>query len=206
MGIYRDHIFPRLMDGGLSGPQHRTFRERALVRASGRVLEIGFGTGLNLACYPPGVRSLVGLDPALMLEKRVAGRIARAPFTVERVAQDAADALPFDDESFDTVVSTWTLCSVDRIRAALVHLRRVLKNDGLFLFLEHGRSDRTLAASMQDAVNPFQNVVACGCNLNRKIDQEIQDAGFKIVELERFKVAGVPRIFGEVYEGAATRA
>ena len=205
MGIYRKHVFPRLMDGGLSGPQHRTMRERALGRARGRVLEIGFGTGLNLPCYPPAVESLVGLDPEHMLEKRVAGRISRAAFGVDRVAQDASDPLPFDEESFDTVVSTWTLCSIDRIRAALVNLRRVLKGDGLFLFLEHGRSDRTLAASLQDAVNPLQNVFACGCNLNRKIDQEIQDAGFKIIELERFRVAGVPRIFGEVYEGAATR-
>ncbi len=206
MGIYRDHIFPRLMDGGLSSPQHRTLRERVLSRARGSVVEIGFGTGLNLACYPPGVERLVGIDREVMLERRVAGRISRAPFPVERIEQDAADRLPLDDASFDTVVSTWTLCSIDRLRAALLELRRVMRPDGTFLFLEHGRSDRSLAASVQDAINPLQNILACGCNLNRKIDQEIQDAGFRIIELERFKVAGVPRIFGEVYEGAATHA
>ncbi|MDX1393548.1 MAG: class I SAM-dependent methyltransferase [Gemmatimonadota bacterium] len=206
MGIYRDHIFPRLMDGGLSGPQHRTLRARALTRAHGEVLEIGFGTGLNLSCYPPDVERLVGVDPAVVLEHRVAGRVSRARFPVERSAQDASERLPFEDATFDTVVSTWTLCSIDRLRRALTELRRVLRPEGVFLFLEHGRSDRTLAATLQDAVNPLQNVVACGCNLNRKIDQEIQDAGFRIIELERFKVPGVPRVFGEVYEGVATHA
>jgi ubiquinone/menaquinone biosynthesis C-methylase UbiE len=194
------------MDSSLSSPQHRTLRARVLSRARGAVLEIGFGTGLNLSCYPPDVERLVGVDRKVMLERKVAGRIARAPFAVERLAQDAADRLPFEDSAFDTVVSTWTLCSVDRLRSALLELHRVMRPDGSFLFLEHGRSDRTLAASLQDAVNPLQNILACGCNLNRKIDQEIQDAGFKIIELDRFKVAGVPRMFGEVYEGAATHA
>jgi len=204
MGVYGKHIFPRLMDGGLSGPQHRTMRERALCRARGSVLEIGFGTGLNLPCYPATVERLVGLDRASMLESRVAGRVARAPFPVERIEQDAADPLPFEDASLDTVASTWTLCSIDRLRAALHELRRVLRPDGVFLFLEHGRSDRTLVASLQDMVNPLQNAIGCGCNLNRRIDREIQDAGFKIVELERYKIPGVPRAFGEVYEGMAT--
>jgi len=203
MGIYRHHIFPRLMDGGLSGPQHRVLRERALAGARGAVLEIGFGTGLNLSCYPRDVERLVAVDPVVMLEGRVAGRISRTPFPVERVERDAADRLPFADATFDTVVSTWTLCSIDRLRAALLELRRVLRPGGPLLFLEHGRSDRRLVAAFQDALNPLQNVVACGCNLNRKIDEEIQDAGFKITELERFKADGVPRAFGEVYEGVA---
>jgi len=204
MGVYGKHIFPRLMDGGLSGPQHRTMRERALATARGAVLEIGFGTGLNLPCYPATVERLVGIDRASMLESRVAGRVARAPFPVERLEQDAADPLPFESGAFDTVVSTWTLCSIGRLREALHELRRVLAPGGAFLFLEHGRSDRTLVASFQDIVNPFQNLIGCGCNLNRRIDQEIQDAGFKIVELERYGIPGVPRPFGEVYEGMAT--
>lgn len=204
MGIYGTHIFPRLMDGSLSGPQHRTMRQRVLAPARGRVLEIGFGTGLNLSCYPETVDRVVGLDPMRMLESRVAGRVERAPFPVDRVELDAAGPLPFEDASFDTVVSTWTLCSIDRLRRALDEIRRVLSPGGSFLFLEHGRSERTLAASFQDIINPLQNVVACGCNLNRRIDQEIQDAGFKIVELDRYRIPGVPRAFGEVYEGVAT--
>ena len=173
-------------------------------QARGQVLEIGFGTGLNVNCYPEGVERLVGVDPAEVLARRVAGRVSRARFPIERIAQDASDPLPFDDASFDTVVSTWTLCSIERLRPALLQLKRVLQPNGLFLFLEHGRSDRQVAATLQDTFNPWQNIFACGCNLNRRIDQEIQDAGFKIVELERYKVDGVPRIFGEVYEGTAT--
>jgi len=206
MGIYGNHIFPRLMDGGLSGPRHRALRERALSGARGIVLEIGFGTGLNLNCYPGEVDRLVAVDPVIMLEKRVAGRIARARFPVERIERDAADPLPFPAATFDTITSTWTLCSIDRLRAALLELRRVLKPRGSLLFLEHGRSDRRLAAAVQDALNPLQNVVACGCNLNRRIDEEIENAGFRVIERERFKVDGVPRPFGEVYEGVATHA
>ncbi|MCG8466767.1 MAG: class I SAM-dependent methyltransferase, partial [Gemmatimonadetes bacterium] len=91
MGIYSDHIFPRLMDGGLSGELHREYRRRTLARARGAVLEIGFGTGLNLDCYPADVTEVVGVDACSVLEKRVARRIREAPFPVERVTQDAAD-------------------------------------------------------------------------------------------------------------------
>lgn len=206
MGIYSDHIFPRLMDGGLGGPQHREYRRRALARAKGRVLEIGFGTGLNLSCYPPAVDLLVALDPSRMLERRVRGRIARAPFPVRRLTLDAAGPLTFPDGSFDTVVSTWTLCSIERLEDALEELGRLLGPGGAFLFLEHGRSDREWTAAFQDLLNPVQRVVACGCNLNRRIDDAIRHAGFQISELERFRVPGVPRAFGEVYMGSATHA
>lgn len=206
MGIYTDHIFPRLMDGGLGGPQQRVYRRRALARARGSVLEIGFGTGLNLSCYPPTVDRLVALDPARMLERRVRGRIARAPFPVQRVALDAAGPLPFTDASFDTVVSTWTLCSLERLHQALEELGRLLRPGAPFLFLEHGRSDRDWVATFQDLFNPVQRVVACGCNLNRRIDDAIRHAGFQISELERFRMPGVPHAFGEVYMGSATHA
>ncbi len=206
MGIYAKHIFPRLMDGGLGSAAQRTYRERALSEARGLVLEIGFGTGLNLACYPEGVERVVGVDPVRMLERRVEGRIARAPFPVDRLVQDAADPLPFRDATFDTVVSTWTLCSIGRLPSALAELRRVLKPGGRFLFLEHGRSDHRVVAAIQDAANPVQNAIGCGCNLNRRIDEEIERGGFRILRLERFRMPGVPRVLGEVYEGAAVAA
>ena len=206
MGIYSDHIFPRLMDGGLGGQMHRTYRERALAGARGQVLEIGFGTGLNLPCYPPEIERLVAIDPVTMLEKKVRGRVERAPFPVERVVQDAADPIPFPDASFDTLVSTWTLCSIGRLARALAELRRLMRPGGVFLFLEHGRSDQRVVAGFQDFVNPLQNMVGCGCNLNRRIDEEIQNGGFRITELERFRIPGVPRAFGEVYLGSATHA
>jgi ubiquinone/menaquinone biosynthesis C-methylase UbiE len=203
MGVYAEHIFPRLMDHGLSGELHRRYRRRALARARGRVLEIGFGTGLNLACYPEPVERLVGLDASSVLESKVAERVAAAPFPVERLTRDAADRLPFDDDTFDTVVSTWTLCSIDRLSEALRELVRVLGPDGEFLFLEHGRNDRNWVASVQDLMNPLQRVIACGCNLNRKIDDEIHGAGFEIRDLHRFCMPGVPRALGTVYLGVA---
>lgn len=205
MGVYAEHIFPRLMDHGLSGELHRRYRRRTLARARGHVLEIGFGTGLNLACYPGSVEHLVGLDASSVLESKVERRVAAAPFPVERLTRDAADRLPFDDGSFDTVVSTWTLCSIERLASALRELSRVVRPDGEFLFLEHGRNDRTRVANVQDWMNPLQRVIACGCNLNRKIDDEIHGVGFEIRDLHRFCMPGVPRALGTVYLGVAGR-
>lgn len=203
MGLYSEHIFPRLMESGLGGDVHRRFRRRVLARAQGEVLEVGFGTGLNLECYPVEVRRLTGIDPVAVLERRVRGRIARAPFPVERMIHDAADRLPFPDEHFDTVTSTWTLCSIERLRDALLELGRVLKPRGEFLFLEHGRNEKRWISRVQDTFNPVQNVIACGCNINRRIDAEIEGSGFRILELERFTMPGVPRAIGSVYLGAA---
>ncbi len=205
MGVYADHIFPLMMESGLGSALHRRYRQQALGGARGQVLEIGFGTGLNLLCYPPEVERLVGLDSASVLQARVRRRIAAAPFPVERLKRDAADRLPFPDEHFDTVVSTWTLCSIARLRAALRELGRVLRPEGEFLFLEHGLADGPVASRLQNALNPLQNLVACGCNLNRKIDDEIEGAGFRISTLERFHVPGVPRTLGTVYLGSASR-
>ncbi len=203
MGFYSDHIFPRLMDSGLSGDLHRQYRRRALARARGEVLEIGFGTGLNLRCYPEGVSRVVGLDTASFLEARVESRIAAAPFPVERITRDAAERLPFHEEQFDTVVSTWTMCSIARLQAALKEIRRVLAPGGELLFLEHGRSDRRWVAKVQDTFNPIQKVIGCGCNMNRAIDREIERAGFHLTELDRFTVPGVPRAVGSIYLGTA---
>lgn len=203
MGIYADHIFPRLMESGLKGDLHREYRRRALARARGAVLEIGFGTGLNLECYPDGVTRVVGLDSVSMLKRRVERRIERAPFPVERITRDAADRLPFDDDRFQTVVSTWTLCSIERLTSALSELGRVLEPSGEFLFLEHGRNARLWVGRVQDTFNPIQNVIGCGCNLNRKIDHEIEKAGFRVSELDCFNVPGVSRVMGSIYLGAA---
>ena len=206
MGIYSQHIFPRLMESGLKGAVHRRYRRRALERAHGEVLEVGFGTGLNLECYPESVRRVTGLDPAAVLERRVRARIAEVSFPVERITGDAAERLPFPDGHFDTVASTWTLCSIGRLRSALMEMRRVLKPSGELLFLEHGRNEGRWVSRLQDAVNPIQNRVACGCNVNRRIDDEIESAGFRITELDRFIMPGVPRALGSVYLGAARRA
>lgn len=203
MGIYADHIFPRLLEAGGRVEAQRRLREEALAQARGRVIEVGFGTGLNLPHYPPAVERLVAVDPARALEERVRRRIETAPFEVERLSRDASERLPFDDASFDTAVSTWTMCSIERLDDALAELRRVLRPEGRLLFMEHGRSERRVSAALQDLLNPVQNVVGLGCNLNREIDRRIEGAGFRIVALERFVAPGVPRVLGEVYRGVA---
>ena len=203
MGLYSTYIFPRLMDWGMSRAGFQRLRSELLQSARGEVLEIGLGTGLNLAHYPAGVLRLRAVDPAPLLPDRVAERSARVPFPVE-LSQTSAEQLPYEDQSFDCVVSTWTLCTIPDPMQALREVRRVLKPTGQFLFLEHGRSDDARTVIWQDRLNPIQNVIGCGCNLNRPIDRLITEAGLRIVQLDRFAMEGVPRIGGELYRGVAT--
>jgi SAM-dependent methyltransferase len=203
MGLYSAYIFPRLMDWVMSGAGFQRLRNEVLQSARGEVLEIGLGTGLNLPHYPVGVSRLRAVDPAPLLPDRVTERIARAPFPVE-LSRTGAEHLPYDSRSFDYVVSTWTLCTIPDPVRALQEVRRVLKPTGRLLFLEHGRSDEGTIAKWQDRLNPLQNVIGCGCNLNRPIDQLISKAGLHILQLDRFVMEGVPRIGGELYRGIAT--
>jgi ubiquinone/menaquinone biosynthesis C-methylase UbiE len=205
MAIYRDHIFPRLLEIALGGRKPMEYRRRVLTTARGQVLEIGFGTGLNLACYPETVEKLTLLDVDRLLPNRVQQRIAATPFPVEMAFLDAA-RLPFDDACFDVVVSTWTLCTIPDVASALAEVRRVLRPGGEFLFLEHGRSDDPHVARRQDRWNGVQKFVACGCNLNRPIDQLVSAAGLRIAELDRFQMPGVPKIGAAHYLGAARHA
>ena len=205
MGIYSNHIFPRLLDVVLSDREPMKHRRRALEDACGEVLEIGFGTGLNLSCFPRSIARLTVLDPAKLLPKRVARRIAAVEFPVETAFVDAA-TLPFESERFDTVVSTWTLCTISDVAAALAEVRRVLKLRGRFLFLEHGRSDDPRVARRQDRWNGVQRFIGCGCNLNRPIDQLVASAGLRVERLERFLMPKSPRIAADHYLGSASRA
>ena len=202
MGIYSDHIFPHLLEFALGRGHPMKYRCQALDEARGEVLEIGFGTGLNLSCYPSGVTRLTLIDPAKHLSRKVARRIAAAGFPIEMAHLDAA-RLPFEPARFDTVVSTWTLCTIPQVEAALAEVRRVLKPDGRFLFLEHGRSADEKVARRQDRWNSVQRVVGCGCNLNRPIDRLIESAGLRVDRLERFLMPKSPRIIADHYLGSA---
>ncbi|MCP9440712.1 MAG: class I SAM-dependent methyltransferase [Nitrospira sp.] len=202
MGFYSDHIFPRLMDWLMATEEFRRLRSELLAPVHGEVLELGFGTGLNLRHYPPRVARLHTVDPCRLLPRRVAGRIAAAPFPV-RFDQRSAETLPYGDRSFDFVVSTWTLCTIADPVKALREVGRVLKPEGYFLFLEHGLSDDPNIAAWQHRLNPIQNVIGCGCNLNRRIDRLIQQSGLRLLHEERFEMEGVPRIAGTMYRGRA---
>ena len=205
MGFYSRHIFPRLLDWSLGNAALAEHRLAALAPLRSRVLEIGFGTGLNLPFFPQQVSRLTAIDSEEMLPKKVAKRIAEARMPVECLQLDASGRLPLDNQAFDGVVTTFTLCSIADVHSALDEIRRVLRSEGQYVFLEHGRSDDSRVARRQDFFNPIQKVIGCGCNLNRQIDHLIRESRFEIVKLERYLMPDVPRIFGETYRGLARR-
>jgi ubiquinone/menaquinone biosynthesis C-methylase UbiE len=202
MNVYATHIFPRLMDWMMSQDTFQSLRADALKDVGGDVLEIGYGTALNLAHYPVTVSRLTMIDPARLLRARVERRAARVGFPVT-ITQEPAELLPFPDRCFDYAISTWTLCTIAEPAQALREVRRVLKPGGAFVFLEHGRSDDAGIAAWQDRLNPIQRLVGCGCNLNRRIDRLIESSGLRLVHHRRFHMPHVPRIVGEMYQGSA---
>lgn len=181
-------------------------RPSAVEAAHGDVLEVGFGTGLNLEHYGSGVESLCGLDPMNTTGvRKIDDRVARASFPVERVALPADGTLPFDRGRFDCVVTTWTLCSIPEADAALHEMRRVLKAGGKYLFLEHGRSRRESIRRWQDRINPAWRRVADGCNINRPIDELVEQGGFELQSLEEFLGKG-PELISTMYRGVGVNA
>jgi ubiquinone/menaquinone biosynthesis C-methylase UbiE len=205
MGFYSKYLFPHLLEWALGNPRLGKYRRRALETARGRVLEVGFGTGLNLPYYPPSVSEITAIDSENLLAEKTAGRIKAAAVPVHFVRLDASGKLPFADAAFDSIITTWTLCSIDEVASALAEMRRLLKPDGRYLFLEHGRSEDGKTARRQDRFNPIEKVIGAGCNINRPIDRLIKTAGFEIEALERFAMPKTPRILGEMYEGTARR-
>lgn len=201
--MYATYIFPRLMDWVLRGERFQSERQRLLAPAHGVVLEIGFGTGLNLPHYPCTVTALHTVDPAPLLPDRVAGRVKQAPFPVH-IQYVTAERLPYGDATFDCAVSTFTLCTIPDPVLALREVQRVLKPKGRLLFLEHGRSDNPAIARWQDRLNPLEKRFACGCSLNRRIDQLVIRAGLRLEQLDRYALPDVPRIGGEMYRGMAS--
>jgi ubiquinone/menaquinone biosynthesis C-methylase UbiE len=202
MGFYEKRIFPRLLDWTMRKVE--PLRDRAVAAARGDVLEIGFGTGLNLPHYPPAVRSLVGVDPLDGLHARVRDRIAAVEFPVEQVKQSAEASLPFEDGRFDCVVSVFTLCTIPDLTRALAEAQRVLKRDGLFLYFEHGLSDDPRTARWQQRLNGIHRKLTCGCQMIRPIDRLVEDAGFTLRESERWVEPDGPRVLSEFYRGIAT--
>ncbi|MCI0361166.1 MAG: methyltransferase domain-containing protein [Planctomycetaceae bacterium] len=203
MSLYQDYCLAPLQDWALSGAAVGQLRQRVVEPAAGRVLEIGFGTGLNLPFYRSAVTSLTLLDSERLLPARVKRRMdaCRARHIV--TVQTTAERLPFESATFDCAVSTFTLCTIPDVAAALAELRRVLKPDGHFYFAEHGRSDSRSIARWQDRLNPLQKWWACGCHLNRPIERLVREAGLGITALDRAPLAGVPRLIGEMYVGEA---
>ena len=205
MGLYSRFSLPRLLEFGMSRPEVTRERPRAVADARGDVLEIGFGTVLNLAFDSAAVTRLTVIDPVDMLPARVARRIAAAPVPVQVERVDAA-GLPFDAGRFDCVVSTWTLCTIPEVEAALAEVKRVLKPSGRFFFLEHGRSENPGVARWQDRLDRVHGLFTGGCHVNREIDRLVGAAGLSIDRLERFELSGAPRYLAHHYLGSAVVA
>lgn len=193
MGFYDRYILPSCVDLVMRIGQSEDFRRKVLGSARGEVLELGVGSGLNLPLYPQAVASVVGVEPSGRLLAMASKRARGAPCPVELIL-GSAEALPFTSSHFDTVVTTWTLCSIPALDTALAEVRRVLKPDGRLVFVEHGFAPDPAVSRWQARLNPFWKPLAGGCHLDRKIDQAIRSAGFSFVELEAayhgFRVTG----------------
>lgn len=205
MAFYREAVFPRVMNRLMDNQYTREIRARVCADLRGDVVEIGFGSGLNLPYIPAGVTRLQAVDPSALAARIAAKRIAAAPVEVHIAGLDG-QSLPFADQSADAVLSTWSLCSIPDAVAAIREVRRVLRPGGSLHFAEHGAAPDAGVRTWQDRLNPLQRRLACGCNLNRDIPALIEAGGLHITRLDRYYSKGEPKAFGFTYEGVATAA
>ncbi len=201
-GFYERRVFPWLNDRLATGPELERLRAATLTDATGRVLEIGFGSGASLPHYPAGVREIVAVDPNTGMHDLAAPRIDRCPFPVNALVAEA-EFLPLTSATIDTAVSILTLCSVSDPRRVLSELRRVLRPGGRLILLEHGLSNDPGVARWQQRLKRVQNVIACGCNLNRAVADLVAASGFCWLELKQFYAPGIPRTHGWITAGTA---
>ncbi len=204
MGLYSRLFFPWGCDCIMSSPQHDDVRRVLLQDVKGEVLEIGFGTGLNLPHYPDHINRITTVDMNPGMNARALRRIKESPITVDQRVLNGEE-LPMPDASFDSVVSAWTLCSIENVGKALSELRRVLKPDGRFFFAEHGLAPDPKVQRWQHRMNPLQRTFGDGCNLNRNIRGIIDAAGFTITQIEEFYLEKGPKFLGYTYLGSAAR-
>ena len=202
MGLYANYVLPRLINIAMQNRETACLRATWIPKARGAVLEVGIGSGLNLPFYSPEVTRVFGVEPSAALQQMARKRATKAPFEVEFLAQSAEESLPIDASSIDTVVFTWTLCSIPNATQALDQAKRVLKPDGRMIFLEHGRAPDRGVAVWQDRITPIWRRLGGGCHLNRGIDSLIKEAGFRITELKKGYLPG-PRPMTYTYEGVA---
>lgn len=202
MGFYQEHVVPRLVNLAMRNRQLTPFRERTIRLAGGRVLEIGVGSGLNLPLYTDRTTEILGLDP----HPRLLAMASEKPRSVpSRLIEGSAESIPLDDASIDTVVSTWSLCTVRDVAAALAEIRRVVKPDGQLLFVEHGLAPENSVQRWQNRLTPLWKRLAGGCHLNRPISSLIENAGFKIAQVQTGYMPG-PKPMTFTYEGSARPA
>jgi ubiquinone/menaquinone biosynthesis C-methylase UbiE len=203
MGFYRDQIVPLLTNLSMRNKRLSAYRDRVVPAATGRVLEIGIGSGLNLPRYSPNVQHLIGLEPSPKL-LGMARHAVRLVIPVDLI-EGSAEEIPLEKASVDTVVTTWTLCTIPDASRALYEMRRVLKPGGRLLFVEHGRASDPNVVWWQDHLTPIWKRIGGGCHLNRAIGSLIEGAGFRFERLETSYMRG-PKPMTFMYEGSARPA
>lgn len=202
MDFYSRVIFPRICDVVLGSPPVAEQRQKLLQSAGGEILEIGFGTGLNLPHYPRSVRKITAVDPNAGMTRLAQRRTEQTGMEVDQ-RQLGGEQLPFENQSFDCVVSTFTLCSIKNVERALSELFRVLRPGGRFLFLEHGLSPDAGVQRWQRRLNWLQQRLGDGCHLDREMLAIVRSQPFASVESEQFYLKRTPKTHGYLYRGIA---
>jgi SAM-dependent methyltransferase len=205
MGVYSRYLFPRVIDTVMARAPLMELRPKVLADATGDVLEIGFGTGLNLPHYPPHVKRLTVLEPNIGMHRRSMHRIEHSPIEVDVIGLHNSRDIAAADQRFDTVVSTWTMCTIADLPHTLREIHRVLRPGGKFLFVEHGLAPDRSVQKWQRRLNPINRWIGDGCNLDRDIEAFLRASPLAIERLDTFYLRDTPRLGGYTYRGTATR-
>lgn len=201
MGIYREQVLPRVLNRVCGTKPMQAMRAKTVAGLSGTVVEIGFGSGLNIPVYPSEVTKVYAVEPASVSTKLAQQRIAASPVRIEHVGLDG-QSIPLDDDSCDHALSTFTLCTIADVNQALAEIRRVVRPGGRFHFLEHGRSPDAKVEKWQHRLEPMQKRLFDGCHLTRDIAAIVEAAGFTIEKLETGYAPG-PKPFSWHTDGVA---
>lgn len=201
MSFYSKHILPKYLDATMQGVSKDIQRKEVVSQASGTVLEIGFGSGLNLPFYK-NISKLYAVDPSVELYELAKERLQKTNFTLEYLPV-SAEEIPLPDNAIDFVISTWNLCSIPHPEKALKEIFRILKPEGKFLFIEHGKSDNKILSSIQTLITPISKKIAGGCHWDRDMEKLIKEAGFVFEKLEKFTMKGRP--LGRMYKGVGVK-
>ena len=202
MGVYREHVLPRVVNVLCGAKVGDPYRKRVCTGLYGDVVEIGFGSGHNVPFYPPAVTKVAAVEPAELGWRLASRRVGASSVPIEQAGLDG-QALPFGDDSFDCALSTWTMCTIPDLDAALGELRRVLKPGGALHFIEHGRAPDADVQRWQRRFEPVQKKVFGGCHLTRQVATNVESAGFTFVELDTFYGDKEPKVFAAYTFGVA---